>query len=139
MSSDMRDVGATVVTKGSIGIQNVDAGTDVTGAAVNVVGKESLVAVCQIGAATGTPSAQTHRFKLQDSPDGSVWTDIAGKTLDLTADDAVGEIDLDCQTCDRDVRVFYDEANSSFTAGSSPTNDIAAVLVLGGADEVPAV
>lgn len=144
MNPRQNDIGHYIKTNNnSIPIQNVNAGSDVNGTGFDRQGYGSGVMQAQTGSATGSPSAQTHRFVLEESSDNSTFTtaqDRSGNdiTIDITEDDKLDEIDVDFQALKRYLRVTYDASESSFTGGSSPTNDIAASLIFGGADELPA-
>jgi len=138
MHPSHKDIGAFIdADQYSITIQSVDAASDVNGASVDRLDYGSCVIVALTGAATGTPSAQSHRFKVQESADDSTWSDVTDATITIAADDTSAELDLDLTARKRYLRVVYDASNSSFTDGTSPANDIAATIVLGGAVELP--
>lgn len=143
MNASMTDIGAYIKTNNqSISIQNVDAGTDVNGDSVDRQDYLSGVIQAALGAATGSPSAQSHVFALEESSDDSTFTpalddDGDAITLTLTADDTTSELDVDFSGLKRYLRLTYDASESSFTGGSSPTNDIYANIVLGGAQSLP--
>lgn len=145
MTHHKKDIGSVLDVRQQIPIQNVDATTGVNGTSYDRTTNGmpgSAVAIASIGSATGTPSAQTHRFALEESADNSSWaaaTDDDGNaiTLDVTADDTTIELDINLMPCERYVRLSYDETNSSFTAGTSPTNDISAALIFGGFESRP--
>ena len=94
---------------------------------------------CRVPAATppAPPTAQTVDAKLQESDDGATgWTDIAGAAIaTLTADETAGGVDVNLSGAKAFVRVV---ATVGFTAGTTPAIPVAASLILGGADELPA-
>lgn len=133
------DIGAYILTT-NVGIpitKDDDFSADVNGSGIDRQGYWSAVVTATLGTASGSPSAQTARFKVQESSDNSTWSDIDGATVDITADDTAGEIDLNLQGTERYIRVVFDASNSSFTGGSSPTNDFVATVTLGGAQDLP--
>lgn len=139
MQPATNDIGAFISAANvGISIQEVDAGTDVNGSGIDRKDYMSCTVVATLGAASGSPSAQTHEFIVEESSDNSSFTAITGATITLTADDSAGEVDIDLQGKERYIRVTYDASESSFTGGSSPANDIAAVVILGGAKDLPA-
>lgn len=98
----------------------------------------SLVLLCNVGATTGSPSAQTYDCKLQDSADGSTgWNDIAGAaiTQKTSATAALSHVDVNLAGAKRYLRVVEVVA---FTGGSQPATPAGVVLVLGGFDRIPA-
>lgn len=131
------DLGAHIKKVAAINPLAAQAAGAANGAAIDRLGYMSMSFIGQCGAATGTPSAQSVTFKLQESADGSTgWADIADADADaLTADNGVARIDLNLQARKRYIRAV---ATVAFTAGTSPTISVAGVAVLGGADALPA-
>lgn len=86
------------------------------------------------GAASGAPSSQSVIFKLQDSVDGVTWTDFGDPTEALVADNGQVEVDFDLEGAKQNVRAV---STTAFTAGSSPSIPVSAVLVFGGAKKLP--
>ena len=140
MHPTRNDIGAYVLpTNNSISIQNTDASADVDGTSVDCAGYGSCVVVAQAGAATGSPTAQSLVFQVQESSDDSTWTAVAGATLTVDADNEILRLDLDLRERQRYIRVILDASESSFTGGTSPANDIASNIILGGSNELPVV
>lgn len=130
-----RDIGAYVKTAGSVVPQNSAAAT-VNGTAVDRTGYESCVLQGLVGAATGTPTAVSVTFKLQESADGSTgWADVTDASVEATAENSAVEADVNLAGALPYVRVV---ATVAFTGGTSPTIDVAGLLTLGGADSLPA-
>lgn len=101
----------------------------------------SATLVQKTGAIAGSPSAQTVDAKIQDSPDGSTgWADYkpdgvtTAAIAQLTAANAVGEVDVDLSGAKRYIRVVETVA---FTAGTSPTIGADSTVILAGADRTP--
>lgn len=138
MHPSRNDIGAYVLcTNSSISIQETDASVDINGTSVDGARYGSCVVVAQAGAASGAPSAQSLVFQVQESSDDSTWTSVSGQTLTVDADNEILELDIDLRERQRYIRVILDASESSFTGGSTPANDIAAHVVLGGKDELP--
>lgn len=141
-----KDIGAIITVDLSIPINNVDASSDVEGLSVpryldktNDLGAPALsaVVVCSTGAASGSPSAQSHTFVVQESSDESTWTAVSGATLVIESDNTEGTLNLDLTEREGYLRVLYDSSASSFTGGSTPANDVHATIILSGYGETP--
>ena len=130
-----RNIGARINVQTGIDPANASAGTT-NGAAIDRRGFLSCVLHHAAGAATGAPSAQTADAKLQDSADGSGgWADLSGAAaVQLTADDAEDELDIDLSAAKEFIRVV---SVVGFTDGTSPAIPVAATVVLGGSDTEP--
>lgn len=151
MTQHAQDIGARIeVSSAMIAPDTTDAGTDLNGTAYRRSTNGlplSCVLFASCGAAAGSPSAQSHKFVLQHSDDDGAgspaswanYTDADGneKTITLTADNAEGELDVDLRGAKDHVRLIYDASESSFTGGSSPTNEVAGGIVFGGFKELP--
>ena len=135
MGPNIKDIGAYIKAVAGIGPQNAADGATVNGSGVDRQGLRSCVVAAHVGAVTGAPTATSIQFKLQKSDDNSTFTDVSGASTTITAADSSAELDLDISGLKRYVRVV---AAVSFTGGTSPTADIAATLILGGADKLPA-
>lgn len=119
------------------GIKPTNATTTVNGTGVDRLAYGSATLFAAVGAASGSPSAQSVTYKLQDSADDSTYADISTETSALaamTADNATGQLDIDLTGLRQYVRVV---ATVSLTGGTSPAIPIAATLVLGGASVLP--
>lgn len=80
----------------------------------------SILFVVAFGTATGTFGGQNHAVKLQESDDDSTWTDISGKTANVTADEGVAKLSLRTREGERKryVRVHITAAFTTDTDGS---------------------
>lgn len=97
----------------------------------------SLLISANVGATTGSPSAQSYDVKLQDSADGSSgWNDVTGAaaTQKTSASAATVNLEVNLAGVKRYVRVVETVA---FTAGTSPATPAAVTVVLGGFDRLP--
>lgn len=130
------NIGAYI--KPVIGIVPLDnaAGTR-TGAAIDTRGYGSFTLIGFVGAASGTPDTQSATYSIETSADGvNNWAAVAGAACSaITADDSSAEVDVDCVKTLRYVRVSEVVA---FTGGTTPKVEGAAVVVLGGATDLPA-
>ncbi len=137
MNASQKDIGAYIKPALSIAPVSTDGSADVSGSGIDRVGYYSGVVVCAIGAASGSPSAQSIVFQLEESSDNSTFAAVAGATVTITADDTLGELDVDLSARKRYLRVVCTDA-TAFTAGTTPANIVTASIVLGGADSLPA-
>lgn len=132
------DIGAYVKTEVGLKPTNSAASATNKGAAIDRLGFLSAVIACAIGSAAGSPSAISATYKLQESDtttDGD-FTDVSGAALAaMTANDSSGYIDANLQGLKRYIRVVCTVA---LTGGSTPTLPVAATVILGGADSLPA-
>lgn len=145
MTHIAQDIGAVVAVVGAIDPQNVDATADVNGDAVDRLdygNASSCVIVANTGTATGSPTGQSHVFKIEhDDDDGAgspagTWSDLSGATVTITADGTLSTSDVDLRGAKRHIRLTYSDT-SAFTAGTSPATDVSGCLVIGGADSLP--
>ena len=134
------NIGAEILPVAGLAALNNAAGTR-NGAAIdrlqNGAMANSLVLACNVGATTGSPSAQTYDCKVQDSADGSTgWTDISGAaiTQKTTATAALVQRDVDLAPARRFIRVVEVVA---LTGGSTPGTPAAVDVILGGFDRLP--
>jgi len=81
-------------------------------------------AVVGVGVASGSPTGQSHVFVLEESDDNSTFVAISGATATVTADSESAGI-----TAMRSMRYVRVAVDPTFTAGSSPTNDMLGVIV----------
>lgn len=116
----------------SIAPKSLDAGAE-NGVAVDTAGFGDGVAIISIGAATGSPSAQTVDAKLQESANGtSGWADISGAAIvQATADNKTAEIKISRRTRAASERYIRAVITPGFTGGTSPEIPCAATIVLG--------
>lgn len=114
----------------------VAAGTR-NGFSIDRTGFDSCVLFVQGGAVAGAPSAQSLVSKLQESDDGSTWTDISGAAIAaITSASSSAKVNVSLATAKQYVRVVETVA---FTGGTNPLMGAASAVVLGGASLLPAV
>jgi hypothetical protein len=111
-------------------------GSAVDGIIIDRKGFYSAVFHCLIGDVTGTPSAQSAVFKVEegDASDLSDASDVAGATITITTVDTAGEINLDLRSRKRYLRLTQ---TTTLTGGSSPEIRNAGSCVLGDPDVKP--
>lgn len=128
------DVGAQVKSMRGISPQSTAAAT-VNGPAIDRQDFFSAVLAGITGAATGSPTAISVIYKLQDSADGSTgWVDFGG-SVTVDAVNEHGRVDVNLGSAKRYIRAV---AVVSFTGGTTPQINIGAVVALGGAQIKPA-
>ena len=109
----------------SINPQSSAAAT-VEGDSVSRQGAHQVMAIVGCGAATGSPTAQSCVFQVQEY-DGSTWSDV-GDSVDLTTDDDEAVITVpSAYNAESTLRI---ECTVSFTGGSTPAQLIYGTLVL---------
>lgn len=133
------NIGAEILPVAGLAALNNAAGTR-TGAAIDRLQSgslaNSLVLVANVGATTGSPSAQTYDLKIQDSADGSTgWADLSGAaiTQKTTATAGLVQKDVDLLPAKRFIRVVEVVA---FTGGTTPGTPAAVDVILGGFDRL---
>ena len=112
--------GTSYDASGNVNGDWVDAG--------NVQGPVQFI--CALGTASGSPTAQSINFELYEADDNSgtnsqkvpVQTEVT-----LTANKAVGI--GRAQTTKPYVKVVVNNSDSSFTGGTSPSQDVVAIVV----------
>ena len=72
--------------------------------------------VCSLGAPTGGPTAYSVDYKIQESPNGTAWTDVDGAALTHDADKPMGIIEFAPNELDLQMRI---DRQVSTTGGSS--------------------
>lgn len=132
-SPTANNIGAFIKGKRALSPQAVS--TPVNGVALDRTGYGSCKVIATSGANTGAPTAIAHAVKLQESDDGSTWTDVSGATGNLTAADSELEFNVNLQPTKKNVRAVVTPA---FTGGTTPTTQVAVSIALGGADKLPA-
>ena len=133
------DIGGFVDEKLGVAPQNIADAATVNGPSIDRSGHYSCVLGILSGAATGAPSAQAHVATLEDSPDGTTgWAPYVrdGVTQKATAiaDNALVEADINLDGAKKFIRASI---LMVFTAGTTPTNDMAANVLLGPKDQRP--
>lgn len=123
------------LAKEKIGINPQDsaAGT-VNGGAIDLLSFEQsdkAVALCQCGAASGTPTTQSVTFKLQHcDTSGGTYVDVTDGGADaMTADNSVDKIPFQPSALKRYVRLVSVVA---FTGGTTPAIEVAGTFLFDG-------
>lgn len=136
-----KDIGAWVKAEHTLSPQNSADDTTTSGASVDKGDALSGVIVGSIGAVTGTPTGISVIFRLQDSPDGTTgWANVLDlaaaivETAPATAIDTTVELDVLLQPTKQFLRI---QSIVDLTAGTTPTVDVGAVLVVAGKSELP--
>ena len=110
------------------------AGTT-NGTGIDRTAYSSLTVFVDVGAASGSPTAQSVIVTLQHSADDSTYADATGGALTtISADSTSGQKDFDISGLNQYVRV---ESVVAFTGGSTPAIDVASCIIFGGADTLP--
>lgn len=132
----MKNVDTSVKVDGYLTPASTTAAT-VTGAVVDRKGFDEVTLTGKVGAASGSPSAQSVIYKVQDSADGSTdWQDVAnGTAAALTADG--DEVVLRVPSAYNLRRYLRLAAVVSFTGGSSPAIIPTGNLLLSQAHQEP--
>lgn len=137
-----RNIGAFIAVATSVLPQAASAA--VNGSSIDRVSHsmaQSCVLHTVLGADTGSPSAISVVSKIQHSPDNSTWTDYEPDGVTVAASAALTAIDtenglaVDLTAADRYIRVV---TTPTLTGGTSPTVQVAADVVLGGENTLPA-
>jgi hypothetical protein len=125
------DVGAEVKVVAGFS-PRASAGEVINGAAINRQDFQSCVLHARSGAVSGAPTAVTYDARLQESADGITgWTDIPGAAVEqITAADTEKHVNVNLAGVKPYIRVV---GTVAFTGGTSPTLNVAATVVLGGA------
>jgi len=134
------DIGSQIVAPGGVIPQNQSGDGTINGATgIDRTGFHSAKLVLFVGAVTGTPTSFTVDCNLQESSDdgsADAYADIANSGVtQVTAASTIVEQDIDLADVEKWIRPSIDVA---FTGGTSPTVDVTAMIILGGADELPA-
>ncbi len=140
-STPARDIGSALTTRVGT-VPFADTGTVVNGTSVDRSAINTPLS-CQLvgaaGAATGSPSAQTADFKIQDSADDSTFADFSDKDgaaalTQLAADNASAVRNVDLSGARQFIRVV---STVVLTGGASPTWPVASFMEFGGGSVVP--
>jgi hypothetical protein len=138
-----RNVGGLVTTKAALSPRNqvAAASFSLLGAAIDKKDAHSALFVVRTGAKVGSPSAQTVDAKLQESDDGSSWTDCAATPnnpvaaiTQITDIDQVRHLEIDLTPYKAKVRLVFTVA---FTGGTTPSIGLMGEAVLGGLINAP--
>ena len=116
----------------------VFAAGDLTPIVIDRLGFEDAIVHVKVGAASGTPTAQSVALKLQtgDAAAGSDMADVPGDAVPaLTADNLEAELNLDLAGYKRYLQVIPTVA---FTAGTTPKIPLAVTVALGAPRVIPA-
>lgn len=134
---NLTDVGHEIKFNRAISPHN-DDGTGENGAAINRQGYQSALLAVDVGATEGTPDSFTVDVLLQESADGSTgWTEVDDSAITtITAINTSQVKAVNLAGLKQYVRAV---AAVEFVNGTSPKVLMAASLILGGADTLPAV
>lgn len=137
-----RNIGALLAVVTSVLPQAATAA--VNGASIDRVSHsmaQSCVLHTVLGADTGSPTAISVVSTLQHSPDNATWTTYepdgvtAATSAALTAVDTENSLAVDLTAADRYIRVV---TTPTLTGGTSPAVQVAADVILGGENTLPA-
>ena len=107
------------------------AGSDENGTYVNARAIEGPVqALCCVGAVSGSPSAQSINFEMDEADDSSgtnVQKVAVQREVTLTADNTFAI--LHAITTKPFVRVVVDDTDSSYTDGTTPSQEVVAIVI----------
>ena len=142
------DVGAYLKAEIGTPVFSDDGAAPVNGTGIDRTGHMSCVLIGQGGAATGSPTAQTADFKIQDSdtvggayvdyvPEqgGQVGAAALAATPQAIADDFIVTASINLRGAKAFIRVV---TTVVLTAGTSPEWPVSAALLLGPKDDMPA-
>lgn len=127
------NLGELTTTRRGISPQASADGT-VNGASIDRTGFGYAVVSCDVGASTGSPTAISVTFKVQDSADGTTFADVAGTTRTITVNNTNDRIEVDLRGLRQYIRAV---ATVTHTGGTMPTTNIAASVVLGAPQVAP--
>ena len=139
--SSMRSIKDEISVAASVLPQSAPAGT-INGAAIDRYAfsdPQSAVIHHMAGAVSGAPTAVSIATVLQDSPDGaSGWANVASVPAPaaLTAANTEANVGVDLSGARRYLRLV---TTVGFTGGTSPAAVLAADVIMGGVQEMPAV
>lgn len=130
------DAGKYIKPVAGFSPQASDGVAAIEGPAIDRTGFLSAVLHGRTGAVAGAPTAQTYDLKLQESADGSTgWTDIPGAAItQITTADAEADVNVNLAGAKKYIRAV---GTVTFTGGTTPTLQVAATVILGGADVKP--
>jgi hypothetical protein len=144
MHASSTNIGAFVKSVGaSSAIQGVApaAKTEATtyGPAFSIEGAKSCVLTGLTGAATGTPDSYSVTYSLQVSVDSGFTTpvDVSSSSVALTADSKAGEVDVNLMALAAGYLYARVKTVVDFTGGTTPAVPCAAVVTLGGFQNLP--
>jgi len=127
----MKDIAERIAVENTIDPQTVTA--DVTGNQVDVTGFRSIAIVAVVGSVTDG----THTLTVQESDDGSNWSDIPADELDGSFDDITssntGNQKVNLKTSKKYIRI------NVTASGTTSGGDYGVVVVKGNAHEEPVV
>jgi hypothetical protein len=116
------------------------ANTYTDGDVFSLEGAHSAVLTAMTGTATGTPTEQSHVFSLETSAGGEspTWTAYEGASVTLTGDEKSGRADFSLGRMPAGHTQARVKVVVGFAGGSSPKQTVAAHVVLGGYETLPA-
>lgn len=135
----IRNVAQQVSLRGGIAPQVSAAATVTSPAAIDrwaLGNPQSALLRAHTGAVTGAPSAISVVARLQHSDDGvGGWANFGADAPTINAANAEAEVAVDLSGARRFLRV---QTVIGFTGGTTPTIAVAAPVVFGGAERLPA-
>ncbi|EPX56163.1 hypothetical protein D187_007505 [Cystobacter fuscus DSM 2262] len=116
------------------------ANTYTDGDAFSLEGARSAVLTAMTGTATGNPTAQSHVFTMETSAGGDnpTWTAYEGASVSLTGNEKSGRVDFSLGRVPAGHTQARVKVVVGFTDGTSPKQTVAAHVVLGGYETLPA-
>lgn len=132
----MKSTGSQVKTECAIAPVSSVAAT-VDGLAIDMKGFRSCVFTGISGLETGTPTAYQIIWKVQESTDGSTFSDITGKSVTETGDisaaygDEEIDIELELDLTSYSYRYLRLAAVITFTGGTTPAITVAGTVTKG--------
>lgn len=115
------------------------ASDDDDGAAIALAGQplfRSGLALCHVGAATGSPSSFSIVFTLEAAGSDNVFTAVSGKTATRTAA-GLSEIAFDPNALPAGTTQIRMNRTVSITGGSTPTVPTSSVVILSAPSNAP--
>jgi len=115
------------------------AGTD-NGDGFEVVGAKSGVLTASTGAATGTPTTQKCTVSLESAPAGGspTWVAVTDSSVVLEGNEKSARVNVDLTRLPSGHAQVRVKVVTEFTGGTTPTQSVAATVVLGGFSTLPA-
>lgn len=113
---------------------SLSASGSTNGRSLDRQGYDSATIVGSVGAISGSPSASSVTFQLQDSADGTSFDNFGDSVAVTAANTDSAELEVSLSGARQFVRVT---ATAALTGGSSPTALVAASITLGGSTNIP--
>ena len=145
MHPSLVDIGAYLRTTTSEGLVQgyppslLPAGTTQS-SGFTVVGAKSGVLTVATGQATGTPTTQKATVSLESAPPGvsPTWVAVADSSVVLEGDEKSGRVNVDMTRLPSGHTQVRVKVVVELTGGTTPKQNVAATVVLGGFSTLPA-